>query len=46
MEEEVAQKPEPKPTGGPTLAEKMAAVAAKRGIALPPGFTDKQKQME
>lgn len=42
--DEVEGKPEP--TAGPTLAERMAAVAAKRGIKLPPGFTEKQKQKE
>ena len=36
----------PKPAGGPSLADKMAEIAAKRGIKLPPGFTAKQKQKE
>ena len=36
----------PKPAAGPSLAERMAAVAAKKGIDLPPGFTEKQKQKE
>ena len=39
-------KPKPKPVAGGSLADRMAAVAAKRGINLPPGFTEKQKQKE
>ncbi len=44
--DEVEEKPKPKPAAGPSLAEKMATVAAKRGIKLPPGFTEKQKEKE
>lgn len=44
--DEVEEKPKPKPAAVSSLAEKMAAVAAKRGIDLPPGFTEKQKQKE
>lgn len=42
--EEVEEKP--KPAAGPSLAERMAAVAAAKGIELPPGFTEKQKEKE
>ncbi len=36
----------PKSVGVPSLADKMAEIAAKRGIILPPGFTEKQKGQE
>ena len=44
--DEVEEKPKLKPAGGSSLAERMAVVAAKKGIELPPGFTEKQKQKE
>ena len=36
----------PKPAASLSLADRMAAVAAKKGIDLPPGFTEKQKEKE
>ncbi len=43
---EMEEKPKPKPAAGPSLADRMAAVAAKNKIELPPGFTEKQKEKE
>lgn len=42
--EEAEEKPAP--PGGPSLAEKMAAMAAKKGVNLPPELLKKMRQRE